>query len=732
MSSKPHRRAAADVVDDGGSLSFISLSKYGALEDEDEVSARVSQHIADKAEQRSRRKEEQRRRKQEEEEAVAVKPAVAVRPVRSAPARQNSNKKHKRVREEAKDISAADNSVTQPADDTNQAVDNSAHSTPDPPIPAAVAPPPPLPPLPSPLPPPRPLSRFTVSGTKLVSNSDGSYTLRLYAGECITFHGSVEMRVEYGYVRCNNHTLSPSSPHQPHQLHSPAWHPTALLSIEHYTPPHRHSTRAAAATAATATSDNEAVITLSPSTSQHRLPNTPLDSATTYLPIHIPSFHPILQQHSTSPHTRQSTLSALTVPAEWTQYLRSHVSTGGSSSGGRVQSVVLCGNRNVGKSTFGRLVVNGWLNGVRRVLWLDVDVGQSECTPPSLLSLSLLSAPLLSPPHCHLALPASSSSSSPSTAAAAPQLLLSYHIGDVSYAHDPAGYLHCVSLLWQRVEAERRARSGELLPVIVNTAGWIKGAGGIVLAELIAAIKPQHVVYIGDQHADDIPAITALSTLHVLPRHTTTPNAALGGNTVAASGALSADKGRTLSLLSYFLQRSAPPVSFMTAASLLSALRPYRIPFSAVALQLLPPNERLPHSSYLRAFNATIVALCTSDATVSTATTTDISTTHSVDGVSIVTASSLAPLPCVGLGIVRAIDVSHRHLYVLSPLSVDVMRTVRVLVRGSMELPSVLVYSRERDGRGQPYMPNSALTAANGGSTVGGRKSIARKRLAAG
>ena len=544
--------------------------------------------------------------------------------------------------------------------------------------------------------------RFAVTDAKLAASGDGSsYTVRLQAGECITFHGSVDMRVEYGYVRCNNHVLSPSSPHSPHQLHSPAWHPTALLCIEHHSPPLRRPSLLP--------TDDEAIIVLSASTSPHRL-HSSADRTTAYLPIHIEAFHPLLQQ-SVASYTRQA-MAALSVSDGWRQFLDEYVVAAAKPS-----SFLLCGGRNVGKSTLGRLVVNGLLNVCRRVLYVDADVGQSEFTPPSMVSLTLLSAPLLSPPHCHLAVP---SSSSASAITSAPQMLLAYHIGDVSHTQDPASHLQHVSLLWQRVEQERRQRKGELLPVVINTGGWTKGAGGLVLAELIDRVQPQRVLYLGDEQADDVPAVTALSVLHVMPRHSAT--VATGAGTTVA---LSADKSRTLALLTYFLQRSCPPVSFLTAASTLASLRPYRVPFAAVCLQLLPPNDRLPHAMYLQAFNATVVALCTSDMALS------LSTVETGGGVRVVT-SSPSPLPCLGLAIVRAVDVSSRQLYLLTPLPLTLMRQVNVLVRGTMELPSVLVYQREHDGRGQPYMPANALTGASGGGAAVGRKSVARKRLAAG
>ena len=701
----PPRRSLGDVVDDVGSLSFISLSKYGALEDEDEVSASLGQHIADRAEQRARRKEEQRRKQQEEDAAMSARHTTTpARQKRPGAARSIGGSKHKRAREEVKEA-PDDSPEAQPVEEGKEREEPPQLAAARPQAPARHSPSPPLQSPSSSLPPPPLLSRFEVGATKLVANGDGSYTVRLQAGERLVFHGSVDVRVEYGYVRCNNHVLSPSSPHAPHQLHSPTWLPSALLSIEHFSPPAR---RRAAATSA----DDESILLLSPSSSPHCLHSSP-DPSASYLPIAVPSFHPLAQQ-SVASYARQP-LAALSVPDAWRSWLEQHLAAAAAPS-----SFLLCGARNVGKSTLGRLVVNGLLNACRRVLHVELDVGQSEFTPPSMLSLTLLSAPLLSPPHCHLALPASAASSSPS--AAAPQTLLSFHSGDVSYTQDPARYVQHAALLWRRVEEERRQRKGELLPVVINTAGWTKGVGGIVLAELVGRIAPQHVLYLGEQQADDIPPLTAASALHVLPRHTATAPAAGAG----AGAVLSADKSRTLSLLAYFLQRSAPPVSFLTAASLLASLRPVRVPFSAVSLQLLPPHERLPHALYLRAFNATIVALCMSDAAH------PVSARETDAGVRVVTASR-SPLPCLGLAIVRAVDLSSRCLYLLTPLPLPLLRQASVLVRGTMELPSVLLYQREQDGRGQPYMPTNAMSAASGGGTAGGgRKGVPRRRLAAG
>ena len=49
--------------------------------------------------------------------------------------------------------------------------------------------------------------------------------------------------------------------------------------------------------------------------------------------------------------------------------------------------VAVCGSKNVGKSTFARLLVNSLLNAHPRVTFLDIDCGQPEFTCPGMSAL---------------------------------------------------------------------------------------------------------------------------------------------------------------------------------------------------------------------------------------------------------------------------------------------------------------------------------------------------------
>lgn len=128
------------------------------------------------------------------------------------------------------------------------------------------------------------------------------------------------------------------------------------------------------------------------------------------------------------------------------------------------------------------------------------DCGQSEFTPPGLVSLTLLTRPVFGPPHMHHRQP-----------------VLSYFLGDLSPASDPLLYLRLVRELFcwychhgaaaaaaaAAAEAEGRPASrggggssssahpaGALPPLVVNTHGWVKGLGLDVLGELLASLQP--------------------------------------------------------------------------------------------------------------------------------------------------------------------------------------------------------------------------------------------------
>jgi len=71
-----------------------------------------------------------------------------------------------------------------------------------------------------------------------------------------------------------------------------------------------------------------------------------------------------------------------------------------------------------------------------------------------------------------------------------------YFFGDTSSKRDPEAYLNCLFHLYDYFVGKYRCDENEMLPLIVNTPGWVKGAGFDMLVELLRYICPTIVVQI--------------------------------------------------------------------------------------------------------------------------------------------------------------------------------------------------------------------------------------------
>lgn len=144
---------------------------------------------------------------------------------------------------------------------------------------------------------------------------------------------------------------------------------------------------------------------------------------------------------------------------------------------------VVCGPKGAGKSTLARLLVNA-LQGATSgaVGFLDVDCGAPELTPPGLLSLSLLTRPLLGPPACRL------------SCGETPQPRECRFVGDTSPAADPGAYAAAVAALLQAWAAQPEAHGAVPAPLVINTLGWVRGLGLELLCELLRGCGPTHVL----------------------------------------------------------------------------------------------------------------------------------------------------------------------------------------------------------------------------------------------
>jgi polynucleotide 5'-hydroxyl-kinase GRC3/NOL9 len=140
--------------------------------------------------------------------------------------------------------------------------------------------------------------------------------------------------------------------------------------------------------------------------------------------------------------------------------------------------IMACGGKDVGKSTFLRYLVNSLLNKHKRVAFMDCDPGQCEFTLSGSVSLTMITEPLLGPPHTHLS--------------HTNQSKKCYFLGHLSPNDVPSLYLDLLAKCFYEYESNNL----ENVPIIVNTMGWNQGLGLCLLKETILLCKPSHLIQI--------------------------------------------------------------------------------------------------------------------------------------------------------------------------------------------------------------------------------------------
>lgn len=156
--------------------------------------------------------------------------------------------------------------------------------------------------------------------------------------------------------------------------------------------------------------------------------------------------------------------------------------------------IAICGGKKVGKSTFARYLVNKLLNTHPSVAHLETDCGQPEFTPPGLVSLTVLDAPVLGAPHMHHTEP-----------------IAAHFLGTTTPSSDPERYLESVKSLVSRYlrlcggkEKSTAHAPGSThaapryagMPLVVNTHGWIRGFGLEILSETLRYLPITHYVHV--------------------------------------------------------------------------------------------------------------------------------------------------------------------------------------------------------------------------------------------
>ncbi|KND01333.1 polynucleotide 5'-hydroxyl-kinase [Spizellomyces punctatus DAOM BR117] len=429
--------------------------------------------------------------------------------------------------------------------------------------------------------------------------------------------------------------------------------------------------------------------------------------------IGIPGFYPIFNPIPN--------VTALSIPHQW-----SDVATSIASYVDPGQRKVICivGSKNMGKSTLARYLINRLLNCYQEVAFLECDIGQPEFTSTGLASLNVVTAPLLGPPFTHLQPPRRS-----------------FYLGATSAKHDPDYYLECLHELYNEYENTiAGTNSGNMVPLVINTHGWIKGMGVDLLVHFLARVRPTNILQMS------VPNNTPQSSSKNLNVDLADVLSNMIGNQTnvcvtqvpaiddsAARAKFGASDHRALGLLSYFYQTLGHPAALALSETkqphwwsfheAITARVPYQVPFKSLKIRFM--HGEVPFSQTFHALNGCVVALVIDQTAYETPQNVSSTVEISDEDVYHEAAKSLRIVPsqiplipashnCVGLGLVRSIDIETGVFYIVTgPIPPKQLAEVNMLVRGAaMEIPVNLVTAGYENSRA--HLPYTTHLASEG------------------
>ncbi|KAI4871766.1 hypothetical protein NFI96_010925 [Prochilodus magdalenae] len=375
----------------------------------------------------------------------------------------------------------------------------------------------------------------------------------------------------------------------------------------------------------------------------------------------------------------------------------------------RCPIILVCGAKNSGKSTFSRHLINSLLNHTASIEYLECDLGQTEFTPPGCLSLSTVTEPLLGPPFSHQR--------------EADHMV---YYGQTDCQADLDRYLDSLKTLWRHYSGEN--------PIIINTMGWIRGHGFQLLVDLIRFFSVTHIVQLSygntpqcqgltpeflrsahgwQTHPPSQPSLAEEPASHVSMRSHVLLSVHSEFEGAGTSGEMRHQRSnelRDLALLGYFskLQSVEPgpvrPIHCFT---------PYQasVPHSAVAIGVAHCEVAPNHILY--AANASLVGLCCLGEKVS-------------GRGGPVLLSQIPICQCVGLGILRGVDMARGLYFVITPVSPAALRQVNCLLLGDVILPKVLLTVQPGVETDLPYVTTDYSFELTGAGKLHSFKGLTR------
>jgi len=298
----------------------------------------------------------------------------------------------------------------------------------------------------------------------------------------------------------------------------------------------------------------------------------------------------------------------------------------------------------------------------RNVGYLDIDVGQPEFTPPGFVSLHVFEEQTKDLTILYLRNPKRCFFFGDACAKRNPKLLL-------TYIFDLYDYFLKEFYCFRDVDNPKKSA----IPLVINTSGWIKGTGLHVLTEMLKYVSPTHVIRVSTtvEHKnlpcgtfwmnkfDESPPVNLfkIRAAHNSPRRLLVKK--------------EARIIRELRLTAYF--RQCLPRDFIFSLSDLiqgfASVHPFQLRLSKI--HVIDLHCQVSRTDAHHFLNGTIVGLSTSASP-------PLST------------ESSTPC-CIGLGFIRAVEISEDCIHLITPISHKLMEKVDIIFQSCIAAPSCLL-----------------------------------------
>ncbi|EPQ63639.1 Bgt-4829 [Blumeria graminis f. sp. tritici] len=395
-------------------------------------------------------------------------------------------------------------------------------------------------------------------------------------------------------------------------------------------------------------------------------------------------------------------------------------------------AIMVCGPKSTGKSTFVKFLLNRLLSKYddqikqQSAVLLDLDPGQPEYSPPGQLSLIHVMEPNLGTPFSH---PVSGCQNI---------VLKSHSIAAISPAMDSDLFMACSIDLFSTYRDLRLHTN--CIPLIINTPGWILGTGLEILVNLVKNIRPTKVIYMSHEGPPEV--VKSLQEADKSTSFITVPSQ------ICETPIRTAAHLRTMQYMSYFHLDFSNKKSTVWNSRPLTSIPPWEIKYSGNSsgiLGIMCYGEQPPLGLISETINGTIVSVVVVDDLLAipgwssdlegqdeTQVPLDLSKSNFCQVGKIETPLILRSpedLPyfnpanvislhpqhsyCLGLALVRGIDVSRHRIQALTPISPNLIEELQ------QNRKSIILLSGKLDTPGWAYTEDLLSRAAlEKGSTI--------------